>query len=283
MLRRWHLFEFCDQPWWPNSLRWLLTDYLQTGMELAQPFRPRNDLLVKALQETHTSQVVDLCSGGAGPWYGLVTDLRAETGQPLSVVLTDKFPDPGAAERMKKVDGIRYHLQPIDALAVPAELGGVRTLFNCLHHFRPEQVRGILQDAVNQRRGVVVFEALRRSWWELVRINRTPLVLWLVTPRIRPVTWFRLLFTYLIPIGTLAIWFDAVVSTLRCYTVDELLDMAHSLNGPAYSWEAGTYQENGVPVTFLAGYPQGSAGAAPAVAASTAARQPSGHEASLDG
>jgi hypothetical protein len=257
-------------PWWPASLRRLLTDYLQTGMELARPFRPRNDLLVRALRESGAGQVVDLCSGGAGPWEGLAADLRAETGRPLAVVLTDKFPDPGAAERMRRVDGVRYHAESIDARRVPPELDGVRTLFNCLHHFRPDDVRGILQDAVNQRRPVVVFEALRRSWRELFRIQRTPLLVWLVTPQIRPFRWFRLVFTYLIPVGTLAIWFDAVVSTLRCYTTDELLDIAHALDGPAYAWEAGTYQENGVPVTFLAGFPTAGAAASGASASGTA-------------
>ncbi len=256
MFQRYHLFEFTDLPRWPAALRRLLTDYLQTGVELSQPFRPRNDLLVRAIREAGTCQVVDLCSGGAGPWGKLIRDLQKQTGQPVCVVLTDKFPDPEAADRLQFVDGIRYHLESIDALAVPAELAGVRTLFNCLHHFRPEQVRGILQDAVNQRRPIVVFEALQRSWRELVRIHRTPYFVLTVTPRIRPFSWFRLLFTYLIPIGVLVIWWDALVSTLRCYTTLELLEMAHSLNGADYTWEAGTYYQNGVPVTFLAGFPQ---------------------------
>lgn len=288
MLRRWHLFEFCDQSWWPAALRRLLTDYLQTGMELSRPFRPRSDLLVRALQESGTSMVIDLCSGGAGPWEGLMAELREQTGLPVSVVLTDKFPDPSAAQRLQTVDGIRYHLQSIDAQSVPSELDGVRTLFNCLHHFQPEQVRGILQDAVNQRRAIVVFEALRRSWWELFRIHRTPLLVWLVTPQIRPFHWFRFVFTYLIPIGPLAIWWDAVVSTLRCYTVDELLDMAHSLDGAEYAWEAGTYQQNGVPVTFLAGYPKPGVATTGAAASGTERQAASegplaGNEASRDG
>jgi hypothetical protein len=256
MLRRYHLFEFTDLPWWPAALRRLLTDYLQAGMELSRPFRPRSDLLLRAFQETGGSEVVDLCSGGAGPWLQLVGELRTETGQPVSVVLTDKFPDPAAARRSESVEGIRYHLDSVDALAVPAELKGTRTLLNGLHHFQPPEVRGILQDAVDQHRVIIVFEALQRSWWELLRINRTPWWVLTITPLVRPFRWLRFLLTYVIPIGPLVIWWDSFVSTLRCYTPDELLEIAHSLEGPPYGWEAGTYHHEGVPVTFLAGYPQ---------------------------
>ncbi|MGD9721273.1 MAG: hypothetical protein AB7O59_08695 [Pirellulales bacterium] len=264
MLRRWHLFEFCDQPWWPAGLRRMLTDYLQTAMELVQPFRPRNDLLVRALRETGTSSVVDLCSGGAGPWVQLVRDLRTATGRPISVILTDKFPDPAAPGRLGRLDGIRYHLDSIDALAVSPELDGVRTVFNALHHFRPAQASAILADAVRQGRAIIVFEALNRSWPNLLCINLTPLMLWLVTPRIHPRTWYRTVFTYFLPIGTLAIWWDAVVSTLRCYTPDELLEMARAVDGGQYTWEAGTYRENNVPVTFLAGFPKAPVPTSPA-------------------
>lgn len=255
MLRRYHLIELSDLPKWPAALRSLLTDYLQTVMELCGPFRPRRDLLVRALEETDNSKVVDLCSGGAGPWIGLVGELRAELGRPVSVVLSDKYPDFAAARRSDSIEGVRYHLESVDALAVPPELDGMRTIFNGLHHFRPPEVRQILQDVVRQRRAIVVFEALQRSWRELLRINGTPWFVWAVTPRIRPFRWLRILLTYVVPIGPLVIWWDAVVSTLRCYTVDELLEIAHSLDGPPYTWEAGTYHHAGVPVTFLAGYP----------------------------
>ena len=255
MLRRFHLFEFSDLPRFPAVLRRLITDYLQAGMELSRPFEPRRDLLIRAFKQAGQFNVVDLCSGGAGPWFRLVEQLREETGQPISVLLTDKFPDPEAAQRSSGVAGIQYYLEPVDALAVPEELVGTRTLINGLHHFHPAQVQQILQDAVNHRRPVVIFEALQRSWRELLWIQQTPLFVLRVTPHIQPFSWRRILLTYVLPISLVVNWWDAFVSVLRCYTKDELLKTAHELDGPPYIWEAGTYHQSGVPVTFLAGYP----------------------------
>ena len=65
----------------------------------------------------------------------------------------------------------------------------------------------------------------------------------------------RLLFTYVIPVAPLLITWDAVVSTLRCYTPEELLAMAQRAGGGDYQWSAGSYWFRGVPVTYLVGHP----------------------------
>jgi hypothetical protein len=40
---------------------------------------------------------------------------------------------------------------------------GIRTMFTALHHFRPPQARGILEDAARKGSGIAVFEPLSRS------------------------------------------------------------------------------------------------------------------------
>ncbi len=92
-MRRLHLFEFTDLPWYPQAFRRIQTDYLQfvatrgTGQAGLVP------LLVKAMQHAGTTEIVDLCSGGAGPWRRLQPQL-AEAGWPVQVKLTDKYPIP---------------------------------------------------------------------------------------------------------------------------------------------------------------------------------------------
>jgi len=106
------------------------------------------------MDRMHTSDVVDLCSGGGGPWLTLQRDL-ARSG-PVNVVLSDRYPN------MKTLGGVcarssgRLHVQvdAVDATDVRSELAGVRTMFNALHHFTPAIATQILADAVRQRRAV---------------------------------------------------------------------------------------------------------------------------------
>ncbi len=48
------------------------------------------------------------------------------------------------------IHGLGYERASIDALDVPAERPGLRTLFNAFHHLRPEQARAVLASAVEE-------------------------------------------------------------------------------------------------------------------------------------
>ena len=76
---------------------------------------------------------------------------------------------------------------------------------------------------------------------------------WLLTPKMKRITWDKLLFTYVAPLIPLVTTFDGLVSCLRTYTPDELSSMA---NAPGYEWRAGTEAGRTVPVTYLIGIPK---------------------------
>ena len=144
----------------------------------------------------------------------------------------------------------------LDARHVPRRLRGVRTLFNGLHHFRPNDAQAILQDAVAQGQPIAVFELLQRNWPTLLQALFLPISILIITPLVRPMTWSRLLLTYVIPVASLLMLWDGVVSVLRCYRPEELRAMAAELDGPTYRWEAGSYWRRGAPVTYIVGYPR---------------------------
>ena len=55
----------------------------------------------------------------------------------MRVVQNDLFPN--AQARLRAIAaGAEYLEQPVDAMKVPPDHRGMRTLFNGLHHFRPE-------------------------------------------------------------------------------------------------------------------------------------------------
>jgi len=255
---RFQLIEIEDQPWCPESLRIAITDFLRTVMEWFRPYAVAAPLLARTLTQLGETQVVDLCSGGGGPWGDLVRRVPAVGGPAVQVRLCDLYPNQAAFARLvRKSEGrITAESGSVDATAVPERLAGFRTLFTALHHFPPGTARAILADAAHHGRGIGVFEITRRTPLDLAGMLFLPLIALLVTPFIRPFRWDRLFWTYLVPVVPLAVWFEGTVSCLRTYTPGELRDLVVGLD--EYRWEIGTvWSPPFISVmTYLIGIPQ---------------------------
>lgn len=248
---RLHLMEIEDQPWCPRLLRDGATDYLAEVMRRSRVYDAVAPVLADALQAGGTATIVDLCSGGGGPWASLAPAL-ARRGVRVALTLTDLTPNVAALERLAaRLPDARVAHMPIDARRVPASLGGFRTLFTAFHHFEPREARAILRDAAMSE-GIGVFEVTQRSAAALAMVLPSPLVVWLLTPLMRPFRWTRLLFTYLVPLIPLLVLFDGVVSVLRSYTAEELLAMATE-EAPELQWRAGVLRRRVASVTYLVG------------------------------
>ncbi len=238
MTRR-HLVELGDLPWWPRAFRDAATDYLATAVRVTKVYDTQVPRLAAALGRCGATVVVDLCSGGGGPWAGLLRALRA-AGADVAVRLTDKFPNAAALARAAAVPGVSFEPGPVDAADVPAHVDGFRTVFAGFHHFRPADARAVLAAAVRDRQGIAVFEATARTPAAVALMLLAPVAVWVLTPAVRPFRWSRLAWTYLVPVVPAAVLFDGVVSCLRTYTPAELLALARDAD-PAgeYDWEAG--------------------------------------------
>jgi hypothetical protein len=257
-----HLFEFTDQSWYLQVFRRMQTDYLQFVISRRAGHQNLISLFAKALRHSGTLQIVDLCSGGAGPWVQLSTQLQ-QAGLPVRVGLTDKFPSPqGIAAKLGDApDPINYQSTPVDALEVPADLPGMRTLFEGFHHFKPAEARQLLQDAFEKGVAIGVFEASLPMPLGPLIFLLSPLMTLLgylfATPFICPAFLGRFLWTYLLPIVPLATCWDGLVSFLRVYSPGELKKLVGHLVSEGYRWEIGQ-ASTGTPLfvfTYLLGYP----------------------------
>ena len=256
-MKRYHLFEFCDLPWLPPFFRSLTPQFLEAAFRLLGSYSVAVPMLAKALRATGSMELLDLGSGGAGPLPQLLDGLAKDHGLMVRATMSDKFPNHAALSAAVRRDPERLSFLPdsVDATAVPAHAAGLRTMFQLLHHFPPETARAILQDAVRCRRGIAIFEVTQRRLLGVVLALLIPFVVLLVTPLVRPLRLWRLLLTYVVPIAPLVIAWDALVSTLRSYTEDELRAMTDSLDGPAYVWQIGHGRKLLSEVTWLIGYP----------------------------
>jgi len=258
-LRRIHFFEFHDQPWFPGPLRDAVTEMLEFLFGAAKLYASIAPRLRKALEHSGARAVVDLCSGAGGPWMWMLRFLDGREDSLLRVYLTDKYPNAAAFGRVKNVSDSRitYFPAPVDATNIPAELTGFRTLFTSFHHFNPDEARAILQDAVRNRQGIGVFEIAGRSPLTFFGVVLIPFLALLFAAAARPFRWSRLLWSYLIPVVPLVLFFDGVVSCLRTYSVAQLGQLARGLPASSYRWEAGCEKRGfmNFPVTYLIGYP----------------------------
>ena len=252
-----HLFEFEDQKWFPGFLRDYGTDFLQFLSNKAKLYKPVIPIMEKGLKASGTNRIVDLGSGGGGGLLWLNSELK-KTNPNLKIILTDYYPNLEAFEYTKKqADNFEFITTSIDARKVPESLNGFRTQFLSLHHFKPEDAKQILQNAVDSKSVIGVFEAQERSVPSILAMLFSPISVLLTTPFIRPFKIGRLIFTYLIPIVPLFVLWDGVVSSLRTYSVDEMKVLVGGLEDKeTYDWEIERVKSGPGVVLYLLGTPK---------------------------
>lgn len=250
---RWHLFEWMDQPWLPRPLRDAMRHYLAASYAMTPLPALWATPLASLLRDTKQTRLVDLGSGASGPVRLVLDALRAH-GVNASATLTDLYPVDMTTDADAR---LRPWPTPVDARAVPASLHGVRTMFAVFHHLRPADAARVLRDAFTQRQSIAVFEGTARTPAAIAVSLLIPLLVLVMTPRIRPLSAFQLVFTYLIPVLPILIFWDGLVSQVRTYSPAELGALIADLQDPTYHWEIGTLSAPGVPfsVPYLVGRP----------------------------
>jgi hypothetical protein len=254
-MARFRLVEIHEQRWFPSELRTAVTDLLQLIVSLSGYHRSVKPLLEAALKSAKTNSVVDLCSGGGGPWPDLLQAMRMDGT--LSLCLTDKYPNIASFEKIQRSSQHDVHLvrEPIDAECVPRELRGLRTLFNSFHHFHGPHAEHVLADAVEKGQGVAVFEVPQKRAITIFATFLMALGTLLCLPFIRPFRFSLFFWTYVVPLLPFVMWFDGAVSCLRCHSVEELRELVAKPSMRAFVWSCGSLRDKAslAPVTFLIG------------------------------
>jgi hypothetical protein len=249
-----HLFEFEDQNWFPSFLRNYGTDFLQFLSNKTNMYTPIVPVLKKGLQLSKTNQIIDLGSGGGGGLIRLNEELEKEISD-LKILLTDYYPNISAFKHTQKTSlNFSYSDKSIDAKNVPENLKGLRTMFLSFHHFKEKDAIKILQNAVNSGESIAIFEAQERSFVSILAMLFSPISVLFTTPFIRPFKLGRIIFTYLIPIVPLFVLWDGIVSSLRTYSVDEMIKLVNKVsNNDSFNWEIKRIKSGPSVILYLLG------------------------------
>ncbi|KAA3436814.1 hypothetical protein [Rufibacter hautae] len=259
-MKRIHLFEFEDFPWFPDWLRTNLTRLIVVMHRLLGTTTDVAHLVNRALQYSTRPSIIDLCSGSGGPMLGVAETLRNDHQlQDLTLTLTDLYPNKALADKINQPGNpyTTYITHPIDAANVPSDLTGVRTMVCSFHHMKPNAARHILRNAKERKQPICIYEISDNSfptllWWVALPMNF--LMAFLITPFARPLNWQQVLFTYLIPIIPFFFAWDGAVSNVRTYTLEDLDELLEGLNSEEYRWEKGI-MGNKAKKIYLLGFP----------------------------
>ncbi len=257
-MARIHLIEFEDLGWFPKFIRNYMTDFLQFVANRFDFYKPITPVLKKGVAASGSHQIIDLASGGGGGWLKLAEHV-AEEMPDVKVCLTDFYPNIPAFERTKSRYPriFSFETNPVNALKVPTNLKGLRTQFLSLHHFRPDEAQEIFQNAVDAGSPIAIFEAQRRTVGDFIKFFFSPLNVLFVTPFIRPFSFGRIFFTYIVPIVPIFVWWDGLVSVLRTYSDQEIHNLIAKLrNGDTFEWEVNVVKSGQVKIYYVLGIPK---------------------------
>jgi len=272
-LPRQELCELHDLAWTPRWIRRLHTDSLLLFWQLDRYYDHATELLCEALTASKTNHVIDLCSGSGGPLPSIQLSAHRSAAEHTNqirnfkITLTDLYPN---VESWKQICNssrqqglpsnlIDFNPNPVDATSCP--VSGFRTIFGSYHHFPPLLARKVVENAVKTRSGIAIFEGATRTAYNIFfffPIFTTFLLAPLVTPFIRPFSFFRLFFTYVIPVALFMHLVDGTVSCLRSYTHNEFKELIRDIPGVQdYEWKIGTKSIwKGPNLNYFIGYPK---------------------------
>lgn len=258
-MRRFQLMEIHEQAWCPEALRNGVTDFLEFTADIGQYFQVIAPLLSETLREIKSLSITDLCSGGGGPWKKLYPLISSALAKPPVLLLTDKYPNARAFEkiRLEFPSSVNFVPSPVDAADVPETAEGFRTMFGAFHHFTPSYAEAVVRNAVENGEGIGIFEFTERSLIYFLILFPAVFSVFIFTPFIRPFSFLRLLLTYIVPLIPLIIFIDGAVSCLRSYSTDEMMKIAGRADpGGTYKWHSGRIRMKGPPlhINYLIGY-----------------------------
>ena len=256
-MARLHLFELEDQKWFPKFLRNYMTDYLEFVTDTFDIYKNIHPVLEKGLSKTENRQIIDTGSGGGGGMVKISQRFELMK-KPVEILLTDFYPNIDAFQKVSDTNpNINFFEESVDAKNIPRELKGLRTMFLAFHHFKPKDGVAILKNAVENNQPIAIFEIYQLTIKDILGPLFVPFFVWIMTPLMRPIRLWRLIFTYLIPILPFTIMFDGVVSVLRSYSpkaLQQLIDEADP-NG-IFEWEIDSIPSGNLEVHYLLGVPK---------------------------
>lgn len=266
-MKRIQLFEFEDFSWFPDGLRNGMTNLILVLHRMMGISDVLADGIRDVLKEQNLSRIVDLGSGSGGPMPEVLKKIHENKElENVELLLTDLYPNPQAIQKFNRnvEDKISYSESPVDATDLKTAPDGLLTMINSFHHMPPKEARKILTSATENAQSILIYEMAENKmplwlWWLLLPLSLVLLIImvFFMTPFVKPLKWHQLIFTYLIPVIPICYAWDGQASMPRMYALQDIDILLEGLHRNEYVWEKGyPLKKNGKKLgTYLKGTP----------------------------
>jgi hypothetical protein len=230
--KRWHLFEFDDQSWLPNTLRQLYMNILGSNKFRVRPFKRR---LIEDLQNEKIRIIHSLCSGNGNFVFLLYTLLQEQKA--IKFILSDLFPLTSEYKRLKSLTNgdIDFIDSPVDATKIQPTFGEWFLMAGSLHHFRENDLELIFQMVIDNKGTLIMMENHNRTYAQALKLLLVlPIFTVFVSIFSKPFRLIRLVFGVILPVVPMMILVDGIISNFRSYKkvdLDSILYKLSNANG----------------------------------------------------
>jgi len=195
--------ELEDYTWFPTTLRNFQMDFIGFVVTKFNFYA----VFIEHLQKQNIEQdtMYDLCSGSGEPALSIYHKSKCFK----KLLLSDKFPSSA-------------NIQFSDVLQMDFQKDNCYTMFNAFHHFEDKEKIQIITKLKVAGAKAYFVEILEPSLLFLLKVTALTLVANLfITPFIRPFSFTRIFFTYIIPINLFTITYDGIISVLKSRSIKQ--------------------------------------------------------------
>lgn len=227
-MRRLHLFEFCDQPWFGGVFREGFMDCLNQFNRVFRFYEGAARAFHNWSAQRGMLPVLDLASGGGDHIEMLLRGALRENITLPQIVLSDLYPQTNHFRSLVARWGekkVKFLGRPISALDTKDTEFRMRSCFSAFHHFDREQARLLIKDSLRNGDGLFIAECLHSGWLAAILI-----ILGIIPSMCAPffserISFSKVFFSTVLPIVPLIVVFDGLVSMLRLYSVPEIWEL----------------------------------------------------------
>ena len=220
------LVELEDTSWFPKILRDQQLGYIGWLVKALNLYRPIPELLTKQLQRYQQIKLLDLCSGSGEPMISIYKIMNLN----IQMTLSDKYPPHNF-----QMSALKYRPGSTDVLEMNFNRETFYTMFNAFHHFTSTEQIAIVNRMKNSNSPFLFVELLEPT---LVVAFKTLIAntigQLLLAPFVKPFSWVRIFFTYIIPINLVTTSYDGTISVLKSKNANHYQTLLSSCANSGY-------------------------------------------------
>jgi len=241
--------ELEDYKWFPAILRRWQTEFIGHMVLWGKFYKPLVPVLNQMIENNNISALQDCCSGSGIPAVYVHNHLSAS----LPLLLTDKYPDTPYENKQQVI----YSVHSVDILEIQLAENTCYTMYNAFHHFSAAEQKSIVQKFTTSNTPFLIAEILHPGLLTLIKIIfTTTIVQLLAVPFIKPFSFLRLFFTYIIPVNLFTVTYDGIISVLKSKTATQYNELLKNISGRSYAitvnainnWKGNLVYIKGVPI-----------------------------------